>query len=45
LQKIAEQEAAKAAKEAVALKPLGDALDQWLAGYARQCKTRPQCAA
>jgi len=32
LQKIAEQEAAKTAKEAVALKSFGDALDQWLAG-------------
>ena len=32
MQKIAEQEAAKAAKDALQLKPLGEALEQWLAG-------------
>ena len=31
-QKIAEREAAKTAKNAVTLEPLGDAFDQWLAG-------------
>lgn len=32
LQKIAEREAAKAAKDALQLKPLGEALEQWLTG-------------
>ncbi len=32
LQKIAEREAAKAARDAIELKPLGEALEQWITG-------------